>query len=192
VHLLGKGDAQEAVKLHSRAVEIDPLDMNVRALLCRALYLAKHYEDAIRTGRELIALDPNQSAAHQWIGLSLTGLGRAEEGLAALDRAVALSRSNERLAALAYGSAIAKKPMQARELIAAIEKTKTGLSHGYHLATIYAGLGERETALRALERALRERDPLLPNRIKLDPKLDPLRDEPRFRTVLETSLRSPR
>ena len=188
VHLLALGDAQEAVKLHFRAVEIDPLDMNLRALLCRALYLAKRYDDAIRTGRELIALDPDQSAAHQWLGLSLAGLGQVDDGLGSLERAVALSRSSERLAALGYGYAVAKRSRQARELIATLEKSQTGLRNGYHIATIYAGLGDQEQALHWLQQAVQDRDPVLPNRVRLDPKLDPLRDDARFRSLLETSL----
>ena len=192
VHLLALGRAQDAVSLHLRAVEIDPLDMNVRALLCRALYLARRYDDAIATSRELIALDQNQSAPHQWIGLSMIGLGRAEASLASLKQAVALSASSERTAALAYGYAVAGRPAEARKLIASLEASKAGVGNPYHLATVHTGLGERERALQWLDRALRDRDGFLPNRIKLDPKLDPLREEPRFQRLVEATLRGTR
>jgi tetratricopeptide (TPR) repeat protein len=185
VHLLSLGQAEEALALHTRAVEIDPLDMSVRTLLCRALYLAKRYDDAIKTGRELIAIDGNQSAAHQWIGLSLAALGRSDEGLGSLQYAVKLSRSSERLASLAYGYALAKRTRDVREIISELEKPRVGVGNAYHIATVYAGLGDQQQALRWLERALRERDGFVPNRLMLDPKLDTLRDNPRFKAVLE-------
>jgi eukaryotic-like serine/threonine-protein kinase len=189
IHLLALGRVEEAVALHARSVEVDPLDMVVRALQCRALYLAKRYDDAIRTGRDLIALDPSQSVAHQWIGLSLVGLGQAKESLASLKQAVTLARTSERLAALAYGYAVAGSAAEAREIITALEAPRTGISNAYHIATVYAGLGDREKALQWLDRALRDRDGFLPNRVKLDPKLDPLREEPRFQRLLEATLR---
>jgi len=185
VHLLALGQAQEAVALHTRAVEIDPLDMAVRTLLCRALYLARRYDDAIKTGRELIGLDASQSAAHQWIGLSLAALGRSDEALGSLQQAAKLSRNGERVAALAYGYAMVKNAAAARELISELEKPAIGVGNAYHIATVHSGLGDRQQALRWLERALRDRDGFLPNRLTLDPKLDPLRDTPRFKAVLE-------
>lgn len=54
----------------------------------------------------------------------------------------------------------------------------------YHLALIYAALGEKDKAFGELEKAFEEHDYLLP-RIKVEPFLDPLRDDPRFRQMLK-------
>jgi hypothetical protein len=53
----------------------------------------------------------------------------------------------------------------------------------YNLATVYAGLGQKEQALTALERAYADRSLLLMN-IGTDPEFESLRSEPRFRAVL--------
>ena len=54
----------------------------------------------------------------------------------------------------------------------------------WSIATIYAGLDEREQALDWLEKAYEAREPWLLI-IKTDPHLNPLHSEPRFQALLE-------
>ena len=49
----------------------------------------------------------------------------------------------------------------------------------YYFALLHAGLGQRDSALRYLERAYEERSTVLAY-LLIDPRLAPLRDEPRF------------
>ena len=49
----------------------------------------------------------------------------------------------------------------------------------YWFALVHAGLGERDQALRIPERAYEERSTVLAY-LLIDPRLAPLRDEPRF------------
>ena len=49
----------------------------------------------------------------------------------------------------------------------------------YWFALVHTGLGERDQALRYLERAFEERSTVLAY-LLIDPRLAPLRDEPRF------------
>jgi hypothetical protein len=51
------------------------------------------------------------------------------------------------------------------------------------LAAAYAAVGERDKAFEFLEQAFRERDSLLVY-LKVEPMFDPLRDDPRFATLL--------
>ncbi len=53
------------------------------------------------------------------------------------------------------------------------------------LAYIQIALGEREAALQQLERAAEERDSDL-LWLAVDPRVDPLRQEPRFQSLLKT------
>jgi tetratricopeptide (TPR) repeat protein len=54
----------------------------------------------------------------------------------------------------------------------------------YYMATIYAALGERDNAFVELEKAYTERDWFI-SRVKVDPFLDPLRDDPRFQDLVK-------
>jgi hypothetical protein len=53
----------------------------------------------------------------------------------------------------------------------------------FHLATIYAGLGEKDQALTSLEKAYADRSVLLAS-IGVEPEFDSLRSEPRFAALL--------
>ena len=52
-----------------------------------------------------------------------------------------------------------------------------------NIAQLSAMIGETEKAMTWLERAYEEREPLLVN-VKADPRLDPLRSDPRFQDLL--------
>ena len=53
----------------------------------------------------------------------------------------------------------------------------------YHLALIYVGLGEKDEAFNMLEKAFEERYPWLIH-LSVEPRLDPLRSEPRFKALV--------
>ena len=53
----------------------------------------------------------------------------------------------------------------------------------YMDATRFASIGETEKALDALEQAYAEREAFM-TVVKVDPRLDPLRDDPRFQNLL--------
>ena len=62
-------------------------------------------------------------------------------------------------------------------------KAALGHSAAYQYAAIYAQWGQSAKALEWLETALKLRDPGL-IRLKTDPLMDPLREEPRFQKVM--------
>ena len=54
----------------------------------------------------------------------------------------------------------------------------------YFVAVIYAGLGETGQAWTWLERAYEERSSWLTDQVKVDPRLDSLRSDPRYQNLL--------
>ena len=52
------------------------------------------------------------------------------------------------------------------------------------MAVIHAGLGERDEAFAWLEKAYAERDSWLAGRFNIDPRLDRIRGDPRFRALV--------
>lgn len=55
----------------------------------------------------------------------------------------------------------------------------------YYAACLYALLGERDLAIDSLQRAARDRRPFTVERAKQEPDLDTLREDPRFRALVE-------
>ena len=62
------------------------------------------------------------------------------------------------------------------------ELSKTRYIRPYYLASIYATLGDKDKAFAELERSFTERDCYL-GRLTVDPFMDPLRDDPRFKEL---------
>lgn len=62
---------------------------------------------------------------------------------------------------------------------------RKGVKHGkaFGAALVYAGLGERDEAFRWLDRSIDLRAPLV-TLLKVDPRFDPLRQDPRFAGLL--------
>jgi hypothetical protein len=52
------------------------------------------------------------------------------------------------------------------------------------IAIIYTGLGENEQAFVWLEKAYKQRDGWLASRLKVDPRLDSLRSDPRLADLI--------
>ena len=107
------------------------------------------------------------------------------EAKAELQKSVEMSNGRpEMKAALAYAYAVAGNRNEAQQIIGELALIKKSSFVSYHIATIHAGLGEKEQALTWLERGYQERDIFMGVRLKTDPKLDNLRSDPRFQNFL--------
>jgi hypothetical protein len=68
--------------------------------------------------------------------------------------------------------------------LAELDQQKQRYVSPYTIATIYAGLGEKDQAFKWLEKAFEERDIWLMN-LKVDPVLKSLRSDQRFEDLLQ-------
>ena len=86
------------------------------------------------------------------------------------------------VAALGHTYAVAGKRSEARKILEELkEGSKRENVSPYYIAGMHAGLGEKEQAFEWLEKAYEEREIGL---VKVDPRLDPLRSDPRFQDFL--------
>lgn len=80
-----------------------------------------------------------------------------------------------------------ERPAAKREAWQIVNKLKVMSQRVYvsplHMALVYTGLGERDRALVWLERAYKDRSNFM-SRLKVDPRFDPLRSDPRFQNLL--------
>jgi len=104
--------------------------------------------------------------------------GRAAEAIAMLEPIT--GTSNNRKASLGHAYAVAGRTADARKVLAELQAASAkSYVPAYWFALLYAGLGSRPEALRALERAYEERSTVLAY-LQIDPRLAPLRQEPRY------------
>jgi predicted DNA-binding transcriptional regulator YafY len=88
------------------------------------------------------------------------------------------------LASLGHAYAVAGQKSKAREIATDLEtRSKQEPVSSYQFALVFAGLGEKDRAFAALEKAFRERSTLL-TYLKMDARFDSLRPDPRFADLL--------
>ena len=78
-----------------RALEIDPHDAGTLLNMALARFGRQRYAEALDFYRRVVEMQPDHAAAHSGIGATLYYLGRAEEALASIDRALALDPTLE-------------------------------------------------------------------------------------------------
>jgi Tfp pilus assembly protein PilF len=168
----------EAIAQVERAVELDPLSLPLQANRALLDYFAGRYDQADRRLREVLKSDSTDVLA-KW------GLALVAEQQGALDKAIAIlepitGSSLLRKSSLGHIYAVAGKSARARSVLAELRAaTARKYVPSYWFALVYAGLGERDQALRYLERAYEERSTVLAY-LSIDPRLASLRDDPRF------------
>jgi tetratricopeptide (TPR) repeat protein len=161
-----------------RAVVLDPLAHESHYYLSWVLYDARRYEEAAAALAELISLEPEFKQTYGLRGLAYYGLGDLQSARASCETTPdhwlsrqCLSVTYDKLGRHADAEAVLSEM-----------KTAMGDASAYQYATIYAQWGNRVKALEWLDTALRLRDPGLLG-LKIDPLMDPLRQEPRFQAI---------
>jgi len=180
-YLTALGRSNESLAQSLRALELDPLSLVLNAHLAWHYLYARQYDQAIQQCQKATELDRNYPETAEFRGLVYEQKAMYQEAIAELQTAMNLSGGSPHIKAeLGHAYAIAGNTTQALEILAELksESAQTHVSN-YEIAVIYIGLGRKDQALEALENAHQERSEWL-RYVKVDPRLDPLRGDPRF------------
>jgi TolB-like protein/Tfp pilus assembly protein PilF len=184
-YLAATGRVDEALENVRRAQELDPAPLIYKANEAITLYFARRYDRAIEQLRKVAALDPNFYVAYWGLGLCLEQRGDLPGAIAQFEKAVALTKDNPHmLAALGHAYAVAGRrgdALRILERLAALAKQRYFPS--YYAASVQVALGDAATSIDLLEQSYAERSTLLAY-LKMDPRFDPLRSQPRFQALL--------
>jgi TolB-like protein/Flp pilus assembly protein TadD len=187
--LFGQGRFSESLAENERAHELDPLSLIINASYASSLSGVGRYDDAIKQARNTLDLDPNLLPGHEILGQTYEAEGKLEEAIAEYRKANDLEPTPSNFAMLAYAYAKTGRTAETRKILDKLTALSAQRYVGaYPLAIVHLGLGEKEEALRLLEQSFVERDILLQGlfgSIKIDKRLDPLRNDPRFQKLVE-------
>jgi DNA-binding winged helix-turn-helix (wHTH) protein/tetratricopeptide (TPR) repeat protein len=176
-----RGRLDEAARARERAAEIDPLSPIVNGLRAFESCLRRDHEGELRLHRRTIDLDPAHFVAPWGVGLALQHLGRHDEAVDEHRRAVELSGGSDLMkAVLARSLALAGRREEATAIASALDALP--YFSPYQRSTVSLALGDRERALKDLERAREEQDPWLVWMVA-DPMLEELQGDSRFEAV---------
>jgi serine/threonine protein kinase/tetratricopeptide (TPR) repeat protein len=183
--LIPMGRTDEGITEHKKAIDLDPLSTHSSGSLGVSLYYAHRYAQAVVQLRKTIDLDPTYWWAHSYMGRAYAQQGQFPQAIAELQEAVrSASGITEPRALLGRVYAVSGKRVEARKVLDELnEMSKQFYVSPYNIALIYVGLGEKNQALAWLERAFTERSTWMPY-LTVDPGLDSLRSEARFRDLL--------
>ena len=169
----------EAIAQLGRAVELDPLSLSLQANRALLYYFAGRYGEADSLLREVLKSDSTDVLAKWGLALVAEQQGRPDDAIAILEP-ISSDGSLNRKSSLGHAYAVAGKVTRARKVLAELRSAAaTRYVPSYYFGLLHAGLGERDQALRYLERAYEERSTVLAY-LLIDPRLAPLRNDPRF------------
>ena len=143
--------------------------------------IARRYDESEKQLRKAVELDPNFQVGYFALANTLLMQGREAEAAEAYARAREVAGQPDEAAAMRASF----KKGGWRGFVLDFNKSDwmADLRPKYQEATRFASIGENQRALGALEDAFAERESFIAM-LKVDPRLDPLREDPRFQDLL--------
>lgn len=180
-------EAEVALK---RALEMDPLSLLVNAHVGLVLTYQRRFRQAEQQFFKTLEMDPNFPEAHSFMGLMYWWSDKLEEACDHVRQSIALSDGNLRMRCVLAGlrARLGQQAEAQAELKTFLHMAEERYVSPVLLSLVYLGLGRTEEAFHELEKAARERSPLLPV-LNAWPTLDGLNSNSRFKKLLLPFLR---
>jgi len=184
--LVSLGRFEEALAKFEKAKELDPSSVPVRASIASLFIYSRQYDLAAKASKEILKMAPDSP-------LGPVFRGEAELQKKSFKRALKDFEKGNRLAGpggqylpeIAHAQAVAGNRLEAQRILGElIQRSEKTYVSAYSCAYIFAGLGVKDRAFEYLEKAWEEKSNGM-ILLKVDPKLDSLRDDPRFDALLE-------
>ena len=184
VLLTSLGRHQEAYREIMRARDLDPVSPIIAHHVGLHFYCLGDYDQSLDWNRRTLEIDPRFPIAFVNLGRSYLQKGMYEQAIAEMQRAMEVCGDcPSLLGQLGHAYAAAGRRGEARRILERLKKQSRPLYLSYPIAEIYLGLGDEDQALTRLEQAHKERSAWMIY-IRVEPKWDPLRGDPRFQDLL--------
>lgn len=184
-YLIAFGKFDEAIAQIKKAQELDPLSLIINTQTGLCYMYARDYDKAVDQFRKTIDLDPNWYLGHWFLGMTYELKGNLNEAYAEYQKAKQLAEDPHLLAHIAHvQAALGRRDEALKNIEEMKEQAKHRYVPAYAFALAYVGLGQKQEALDWLERSDEDRawDIL---HVNVEPFFDSLRDEPRFKKLIE-------
>jgi adenylate cyclase len=177
------GRFDEASAEYRRALEIEPLSLPINWDYGRFLYNTRRFDDALAQHQKTIELDPGFARAHRTLGEVYRV--RGDYASAVEERAKFFDLIGQPQNGALIRAIFAKEGwLGFLRLVVAENSPLKDSNNNWVFAKAYVGLGEKDKALAELNKAYENRISSV-LWLKVEPQLDPLRDDPRFQELLK-------
>ena len=183
VYLSPMGRHDDAIAEMKRAMELEPLSIQQGANFAAVLMYARRFDEALEQAKKTNDLDPGHVGGQAWLCHTYNAKGMYSESLSVSEK---MSRPDYTfLAQMGYAYAKLGRRSEVETILKRWnEGRKTEYVMSYWVAVTHAGLDDKDAAFAELEKSYQNRDWFL-QRLKTDPFMDSLRDDPRYKEMLK-------
>jgi TolB-like protein len=185
-HLLtAMGRMNESLAMAQKGLQLSPLDANLNFHLAWAYYFARQPDLCIAQSRKGIELVMHPFWNHFFLGWGYEQKGMYPQAIQALEDSVNRSKQSPvTIWALGHAYAVAGRTADANRLLETlIEQSRKAYVPPYEIGMVYLGLGQKDRTFEWFAKAFEERSGWMAY-LKVDPRLDPVRSDPRFADLL--------
>jgi tetratricopeptide (TPR) repeat protein len=185
-HILSSaGRHTEAIAAARTARELEPLNVRTNTLEAQFLIHAGRTDEALNRLHKALELDPNYWFAFQFLASAYIDKGLYAEAIEAGRKGVEINPSNTRNAAfIACAQAKLDRESDARDVLTKmLEPAEGKFLSPYNIAIAQNCLGDEDQTIAWLQRGIEQRDPRM-TFLKVEPKWNNLRDDPRFQELI--------
>ena len=179
-YLMGRGRHAEAIAEIETAIDLEPASRFNHRNYGRALFYARRYKEAEDQFKRVIAMDRNFTTTYAWLAWALAMQGKESEAFEWIRRLFSVRNIDEKKSEI-FEKAFRDEGWRGvvREWIRETHE----ILGDFDRALYHAQLGHRNEAFDHLEKVLQRRA-IWATYLRADPRLDPLRDDPRFSVLL--------
>jgi tetratricopeptide (TPR) repeat protein len=182
IFLATQGRFEEAITEVKLAEKIDPASPATNLDMLQIYYWRHQDDQALEQGREMLRKDPPHAyLAHFFMGFAYVHKGEFENAIQEFKQSTVLGDAGS-LSGLGYAYAMSGNKAETQNILLRL-KHHWAKKVPYRRAAIYLALGDKDRAIKLIEQDYRQRSNWL-NRLNVDPVMDPLRDDPRFKDLM--------
>ena len=185
-YLIAMGRTAESLAEARQAVALDPASISIRRSLGWIHYYAREPDASIDHVRKAIIANPTQQESHYILGQALMMKGSYAQAKTAFREAAGSERSHTNaLAGMGRVAVLEGKVDEARGILADLyQKARERYVSPVDFAKLHNELGDTDEAFRWMDKALEDRRGWMVY-LNVEPALDNLRSEPRFKALLK-------
>jgi serine/threonine-protein kinase len=183
--LVLSGRTEEGLAEIEKALSLDPLSLTIKACSGSMFYFSGQYARAVTQCSNTLDMNPNFLLARYILTLSYEQQSKYIDAIQEGIKIRELADSPQYIVSLAYAYAKSSKTAEANQLLKELLKlSKYKYVSGYHIAAIYSGLNQIDSAFTWLEKAIEERSASAIV-LKVDPMFKNLHNDSRFNNMLK-------
>jgi len=180
-YLMGRGRLEEAIFQIETAIDLEPASRFNQRNYGRALFYARRYPEAATQLERVLQMDQSFVGTYSWLTSTLALQGNESEAFEWFRKLLSYRKVNEATVQV-FEQAFKKMGWRGvlREWLKRMDQIG---GTRFDRACYNAQIGNRDEALQALEQIYQRRE-IWMTYLAVDPRLDPLRNDPRFIDLL--------